>query len=367
MHNLPTLLVNVDVCKANIKRMAEKAANGKVAFRPHFKTHQSIEIGRWFKEVGVKSITVSSVEMADYFAADGWNDITVAFPLVPGSIDKVNDLAQKVSLNITVSSAKNLLASIDKLTAPLGIFIEVDVGHHRTGVAPDNMREIALMVSQLASKPNLTFKGFLAHAGHSYSAKGADEVNTIYNTGVSQLVKLKSFWRETYPNIIISWGDTPTCSLIDEFWGIDEIRPGNFVFYDLTQSNIGSCNIQDIAVALICPIVDINTQRSEVAIHGGAIHLSKDTLTNANNETVYGMVCNFNGKKWGTPIDEAYIKSVSQEHGIVKFNNEIPLQNLRVGDLLAVLPVHSCLTLDTMGLLSTPAGKTIETFRTRKY
>ena len=49
--------------------MAAKARSAHVRFRPHFKTHQSLEIGRWFREFGVDAITVSSVGMAAFFAA----------------------------------------------------------------------------------------------------------------------------------------------------------------------------------------------------------------------------------------------------------------------------------------------------------
>ena len=76
----PTLLLDEQKCRANIARMAEKASGNKLIFRPHFKTHQSLELGRWFKDYGVTSITVSSVEMAEYFSSE-WNDITFAFPL----------------------------------------------------------------------------------------------------------------------------------------------------------------------------------------------------------------------------------------------------------------------------------------------
>ena len=47
--------------------------------RPHFKTHQSTEIGKWFKQKGLLNY-VSSISMAEYFSNE-WNDITIAFPI----------------------------------------------------------------------------------------------------------------------------------------------------------------------------------------------------------------------------------------------------------------------------------------------
>ena len=80
MYTRPTLLIDKAKCKANIKRMALKARQNDIEFRPHLKTHQSLEIGDWFRQEGVTKITVSSVAMAKYFAQDGWKDITIAFP-----------------------------------------------------------------------------------------------------------------------------------------------------------------------------------------------------------------------------------------------------------------------------------------------
>jgi D-serine deaminase-like pyridoxal phosphate-dependent protein len=79
--SVPTLLLDEGRARRNIFRMADKAASNQVRFRPHFKTHQSAAVGEWFRDVGVTAITVSSVEMARYFAAHGWNDITFAFPV----------------------------------------------------------------------------------------------------------------------------------------------------------------------------------------------------------------------------------------------------------------------------------------------
>ena len=77
----PTLILDEARCKANIRHMCRKANDQGVVLRPHFKTHQSKIIGRWFGDMGIDKITVSSVGMARYFAEDGWKDITIAFPV----------------------------------------------------------------------------------------------------------------------------------------------------------------------------------------------------------------------------------------------------------------------------------------------
>ena len=364
MSNFPYLLLNESICKENIRRMAAKARAHGLVLRPHFKTHQSRVIGSWFRQDGVGCITVSSLKMAEYFAEDGWNDITIAFPLNPHELDAVNALAKRITLNVVFSSAANLLKSVNQLSSPAGIFIEVDVGHNRSGVDPENTREIALMVNQIESNSTLKFKGFLSHAGHTYKARSTDEVLKIHRDSLSKLTKLKAFWKESHPDIIVSYGDTPSCSIADEFWGVDEIRPGNFVFYDVMQSLIGSCKTNDIAVALILPVVDICQSRREALVHCGAIHLSKESITLPNGETSFGLVCGFNGGTWGNPLEECYVKSLSQEHGVISFTNDFPF---KIGDLVAILPIHSCLTVDLMGEIKLSDGSTIQTMRQHAF
>ena len=75
----------------------------KLIFRPHFKTHQSLEIGKWFKELGTNKITVSSLKMAEYFS-EKWEYITVAFPMNILEINTVNELAKKITLNVCIEN-----------------------------------------------------------------------------------------------------------------------------------------------------------------------------------------------------------------------------------------------------------------------
>ena len=124
----PTLLLDLQKCKNNIQRMVEKAKKNNLIFRPHFKTHQSIQIGEIFKEFGIDEITVSSVEMAQYFADAGWNNITIAFPFNPLEITEIEKLANKIKLNILISSsdsAEKLI--IDKQFSESNITIDVSL------------------------------------------------------------------------------------------------------------------------------------------------------------------------------------------------------------------------------------------------
>lgn len=366
MRTYPYLLLDKKKCLDNIERMVLKAKRHNLKLKPHFKTHQSREIGEWFKGLGITACTVSSFQMAKYFASAGWTDITIAFPVSVYDLEEINNLSKNININIITSSYINLSSFIKgNLYNKIGVYIELDCGYNRSGISISNTREIALMINQIDENKQLSFKGFITHTGNTYEAKSANEVEVIHRKVLKNLSQIKAFWKESHPDIIVSYGDTPSCSTSEDFWGIDEIRPGNFVFYDLTQVSIGSCNVNNIATALICPIVDVYPERNEAIIRGGAVHLSKDSILLSDGTKSFGTVCFFNGETWENPTDELYLKSISQEHGIISSKGNEVL-NLKPGQLVAILPIHSCLTVDTIGRLYLSNGSLIETMRERK-
>jgi D-serine deaminase-like pyridoxal phosphate-dependent protein len=361
----PFMLLNKEICINNIKRMIAKVKKNNLTLRPHFKTHQSAEVAEWFRQLGVYSCAVSSFQMAEYFAKAGWTDITVAFPVSPFDSKSIEGIAKSINLNILFSSYHNLISLNGKISNKVGVYIELDCGHDRSGIKPDNTREIALMINLIGQNELYQFKGFLTHAGQTYNSKSKEEVEIVHHKTLTLLTQIKSFWKESHPDISISYGDTPSCSISNDFWGVDELRPGNFVFYDMTQVGIGSCSVDDIAVALICPVIDVYPERGEAIIRGGAVHLSKDFIIDPNQTKSFGSICPIKGKGWDMPYEGLWIQSLSQEHGLIASKDKELISILKPGQLIAVLPVHSCLTVDTMGELYLPNGNIISTMRQR--
>ncbi|MBE0662464.1 MAG: alanine racemase [Bacteroidales bacterium] len=337
----PTLLLDRQKCQRNIQRMVAKAKDHGLLFRPHFKTHQSAAIGEWFKEHGVKNITVSSVSMAWYFADHGWDDITIAFPVNLREMDEINSLAKRINLNLLLDSQEGALRLQIELKAETGVFIEIDTGSKRSGIEANELQEIERIIGILSKSSSTRFMGFLTHAGHTYRAKDKAEVREFHQESLRQMKNLKEHFAACKP--IISIGDTPSCSLAEDFSGADEIRPGNFVFYDLMQAGIGSCTPEDIALATVCPIVAKHPHRSELVIYGGAIHLSKDFLRLSNGSITFGRVAKLNKTNWEILPEGNEVVSVSQEHGIVKLQSRF-LDEFSIGELITIIPVHSCLT-----------------------
>jgi D-serine deaminase-like pyridoxal phosphate-dependent protein len=89
----------------------------------------------------------------------------------------------------------------------------------------------------------------------------------------------------------------------------------------------------------------IYPHRNEIILYGGAIHLSKDYLE--NNGKYYGLVVEYNADGWSGPVDNTVLTSLSQEHGTIRTTSDF-LDRVKHGDLLGILPVHSCLTANLL-------------------
>lgn len=356
----PTLVLDKQKALNNIQKMAKKAIKNDLMFRPHFKTHQSLEIGSWFKAFPIDGITVSSLKMAEYFAQDGWDSITIAFPINILELDRIDILAQKIDLRILAVDLSVLRSIENKLSAKLGIYIEIDPGYGRSGVSISDNEKINELINLLNKSKVYELKGFYCHAGHTYNCKTTDEILKTSDAVVNQLSMLKANY-----NIPICFGDTPSCSVLTEFGAIDEISPGNFVFYDWNQTCIGSCIPNDIAVAMYCPVVAKYESRNELLIHGGAVHFSKDYESNGEGLKYFGQPVESGDKMWGSIIEGSYLKSISQEHGIVKCTSDF-FETVNIGDVIPILPIHSCLTADAMGSYSTTNGEFISHLSIKK-
>lgn len=357
--NKPTLLLSKEIALRNIENMLQKANDHGLNFRPHFKTHQSAEIGEWFRDAGVKCIAVSSLTMANYFADAGWDDITIAFSVNIPEIEEMNELAGRINLNLLVENKEGLEALQEKLTWHTGIFIKIDTGYNRTGIEANRTPLIDELLGLIQKSPLLNFKGFLSHTGQTYQANSAHDIFSRHFDALLKMKALKARYQNEWPELIISLGDTPSCSICNNFEGVDEIRPGNFVFYDLMQYKLGACKLSDIAVRMVCPVVAVHSSRNEVVIYGGAVHFSKDSIVNIDGKLLYGRVVVSEDDKKILLDEKNYLHSLSQEHGILKINPR-ELKFFRPGDLIEIIPVHSCLTANLMKEYLTTEGEIIK-------
>jgi len=362
---IPTLLLDENRARKNIKCMAEKAHKQGVRFRPHFKTHQSAQIAEWFRYEGVSAITVSSVSMAGYFAKNGWKDITIAFPLNWCEMDEINRLADHFHVELLVESMESAQFLQEKLRLLCDVWVKIDVGLRRAGIWWQDREKIEELEARILQMDKLVLRGWLTHSGHSYHASSREEILKLYRESIDHLNEVNQwFIDKRHSAYEISVGDTPGCWLSEDLGQVDEIRPGNFVFFDAWQLKLGVCQEEDIAIAVACPVVAKHSDRNEIIIYGGAIHLSKEFIL-LDGIPCYGLVCLLEENKWTKPQAGCHVIKLSQEHGVIRLSKSI-FDVVNVGDVVCVLPIHSCLAADTLSHYLTLTGEHIAMFPWRQ-
>ena len=313
--------------------MKALADRDKVRLRPHFKTHQSLEIGSWFREYGVSVCAVSSPSMARKFVDGGWVDVLIALPANLGSSADYNELSKKAKLGLIGDSVELIRGVDSSLEHDVDFWIEVDAGYGRTGVKWDDKEKLMAVKNAIDVSQHINLRGVLIHAGNSYDCRGIAEIESL-----AAVVKKRVLVSNETVGGEISYGDTPTCGIGCDTSAYDEIRPGNFVFYDLVQEEIGSCKREDIAISLACPVIGVYPEKGAVVVHGGAVHLSKDTMNDH-----FGIA--FQIEESGRWVEVGKVTKISQEHGTI----EGDVARVKMGEVVHILPVHSCLLVDCMG------------------
>jgi D-serine deaminase-like pyridoxal phosphate-dependent protein len=338
----PSLLLDIARVHRNAERMSEVAAHNGVRLRPHIKTHKCIEVAKIQTKGHDGAITVSTLAEARAFVKNGFPDITYAVPIERGKFDDaIEILKNDVKLNLLTDDAdtvKALDAAASKAGVEFEVFVKVDCGTHRVGVEPDS--DAALEIPRLLSDAlNLNFAGILTHAGHSYDAKSKDGILEVARHERDSMVELATrIGRKGIAVPTVSIGSTPTMSCIDHLDGIDEIRPGNYIFFDAYQATLGSCAFEDTALTVLAAVIHKGANR--LVIDAGAIALSKDRgPVGLDPSCGYGHVLDVEGNETGMRVT-----GLSQEHGEIEAGESAIFGKVKVGDRVRILANHSCLT-----------------------
>lgn len=336
----PAFLVDLPQLRTNAEKMLARAKQQGVKFRPHVKTHKVAQLARIQHGGSVGPITVSTLAEAHVFAKAGFTDITYAVPMAEAKLNEAFELtALGVRLNLLLDGVEGAIAverfaKVQNIRA--NVFLKVDCGYHRAGVDPTQDSSVQL-AKFLADSPHIDFLGVLTHAGHSYAATSVQEIRSIAAAERDILVsfadkaaKAGAVCRE------ISAGSTPTCSHAENWQDVTEIRPGNYIFFDKFQADIGSCALDDCSVSVLTRVISHHPERNQFLVDAGALALSKDAgATHLGREVGYGAVIGY---------PDLFVESLSQEHGIIRDRRGDKKNGLKVGSLLKIIPNHSCLS-----------------------
>ena len=220
----PTLVVDLDVLEANVEDMARHGRELGLALRPHAKTHKSPDLARLQLDAGATGLCVATVSEAEVFARAGFTDLFVAYPVWvdPEKGRRLRALVDTATVAVGVDSpegARALAAQLGETRDRVRVLLEVDSGHHRSGVAPEGVAALA----DGARHAGLDVVGAFTFPGHGYSPGARDAVAA---QEVQILAAAADALRELgVATPVLSGGSTPTAGAVAP-GTLTELRPG---------------------------------------------------------------------------------------------------------------------------------------------
>ncbi len=311
-----------------------------VALRPHLKTAKSAEVARFAVAGEAGGITVSTLAEAEYFADHGFRDVLVANALTPQKLGRIASLIDAGVAITLVTDNVSMARAIDAHSAGFSVLIEIDCGDNRAGVEA-NGPELLEIASALGNK----LTGVMTHAGHSYGCRSVDCIRGVAeDERLSVVTAASRLLDAAYTCDVVSVGSTPTMTHAQNLEGVTEARPGVYMFQDLFQAGIGSCDKNDIAVTVLASVIGRNTHANRILLDAGAIALSKDRSTQGTkHDAGFGELRDIDN---ADAFGNCCIERVYQEHGAVACT-PAAIAQLDIGDRVRVLPNHACLTAST--------------------
>ncbi|XP_072426189.1 D-serine dehydratase isoform X2 [Chiloscyllium punctatum] len=282
-----------------------------------------------------RCIVVSTLAEARFYTDHGFDDILYAYPLPFDKVDICADLAERLEMFHVLIDNELALAELKKRRLKDGkawlVWQKINCNNGRVGVRPEDPAAMILAKS-IAECEGVELAGVYAHCGNSYHATGLEEIQAVaQETTTATLDFVQKLEEAGVRCPRSSIGSTPTCSHpIPDIARLTEVHPGNYVFYDVQQMMIGSCQMDDIAVRVLTRVIGHYPHRNQMLVDCGWAALSLDSM--GKLPTGYAIID-------GHP--ELKLVEMTQEHGKIEpISGKLDFNKFLLGSLIAIIPYH---------------------------
>jgi len=161
----PALLLGLDPIQRNLSAML-KLAGGPARLRPHVKTHKLGWLVERQMALGINRYKCATIAEAEMCAQASAPDVLLAFQPVGPNLGRLLALQAKYPQTkfSTIADDSSVVDAMAGQGARLEVLVDLDVGQHRTGVAPGPAA--MALYRRLAAAPSLVPGGLHAYDGH---------------------------------------------------------------------------------------------------------------------------------------------------------------------------------------------------------
>jgi len=331
----PALLIDLDIFERNLARVAGYTKANQLRLRPHTKTHKVPAVGKRQLDSGAVGLTVAKVGEAEVMLGSGTPDLLIAYPVIGQSkLARLTEIARKTRVTVALDSciaANQLSEAAQDAKVNFAVLAEVDVGLGRVGVRPgEELLQLAQSISRL---PGLTFEGITFYPGHIKFLGEAGPEQALRDLGAVVKSILDDLQRAGIEARVVSGGSTPTLFRSHEIAGLNEIRPGTYVYNDVNTVLAGTCGWNDCAASILTTVVS-TARKGHMIVDGGSKTFSSDR-TAGPGPVSYGRI---------VESPESILQNLNEEHGYV--DNTAATREFKVGDRVRIIPNHVCVAVN---------------------
>ncbi len=340
----PALIVDLDIMERNLRRVAEYCARHGLRLRPHTKTHKSPLLARRQLALGAAGLTVAKVGEAEVMLGAAPPDLLVAFPVIGEvKLRRLAEVARRTQVTVALDSlvaARQLSDAAVKAGVRFGVLVEVDAGLGRVGVSPG---EAIGLGRAAAALPRLDWRGIAFYPGHIKDRNDDDRFAQLGRFIADLRGELE---RAGLAPEIVSGGSTPLLFRSHEIEGLNEIRPGTYIFNDINTAASGACALEDCAASILVTVIS-RTGSQRMIIDGGSKTFSSDPL--ATGEAGFGRLVDAPG---------AVFHRLNEEHGFVDLARAE--RSFEIGEKTRIIPNHICVAVNLHECVYGIRGETVE-------
>ncbi|HWM42762.1 MAG TPA: DSD1 family PLP-dependent enzyme [Burkholderiales bacterium] len=226
----PALILDLPSFERNQKTLFDLVKN-RVRVRPHAKTHKCPEVAKRQMALGAVGMCCQKVSEAEAMVEGGIGDVLVSNEIVGApKIARLAELSRRAKIGVCVDNLENLRA-IAATGAKLDVYIEIDVGMRRCGVAPGE--PAVVLAKEIVKNKNLRFAGLQAYHGRAQHIRSMEERHAVIETAAQHVEHTKRLLAEAgIACPIVTGAGSGTFMLEVEAGAWDEIQPGSYAFMD---------------------------------------------------------------------------------------------------------------------------------------
>lgn len=239
----PALVLDLDILEANIAAMLAWTKAKGIRLRPHAKTHKSVQIAKMLVDAGAVGACCATLGEAEALACAGVPGVLITSPVVQASkierLLKLNEIAD--DLAVVADDPANVAMLADMAAAqggkPLTVFVDNDVGIHRTGVP--SAQQATALAREIDAAPALRFGGVQGYAGRLQHVVDFDERKEGVAEVAAHMRQVEAALKDAgLAPPLMTGGGTGTHALEADAGALGELQAGSFIVMDVDYNRV---------------------------------------------------------------------------------------------------------------------------------